>query len=178
MLRLKLTISNRFELVPTEYTRIDRYSTFPQNIKPQKRYYNVNNSTENFVGGWGAFTVYCRRKMDLSDCVDNAITTINVRQGGEFFDIQGMDAMNRIGRYYVCQGRRYLTTLSQQKPYIYLGGKKREFPSYLLVDNLDDLKKTVHFELTWSDNVSMFLTGNVGQWIYLEFNIYDDDKDE
>ena len=178
MLRLKLTISNRFELVPTEYTRIDRYSAFPQNIKPKKRYYNVNNSTENFVGGWGLFTVYCRRKMDLSDCVDNAITTINVRQGGEFFDIQGMDAMNRIGRYYVCQNRRYLATLSQPRPFLYLGGKKRELPSYLLVDNIDDLKKTVHFELTWSDHVSMFLNGNVGQYIYLEFNIYDDDKDE
>ena len=106
-------------------------------------------------GGGGGFTVYCRRKMDLSDCVDNAITTINVRHGGEFFDIQGMDAMNQIGRYYVCQNRRYLATLSQPKPFLYLGGKKREFPTYLLVDNIADLKKTVHFELTWSDNVSM-----------------------
>jgi hypothetical protein len=84
--------------------------------------------------------------MDLSDCVDNAITTINVRHGGEFFDVNGMDAMNRIGRYYVCQNRRYLVALSQHKPSLYLNGKKKEFPTYLLVDNMADLKKTVHFE--------------------------------
>jgi hypothetical protein len=134
MLRLTLTISNRFELAPTEYVLIDRYGAFTQNIKPKKRYYNINNSDANFVGGWGGFTVYCRRKMDLSDCVDNAITTINVRHGGEFVDIQGMDAMNQIGRYYVCQNRRYLATLSQPKPLLYLGGKKKNFPRiYLLI---------------------------------------------
>jgi hypothetical protein len=178
MLRIKLVISNHFELVPTEYVLIDKYNAFTQNIRPKKRYYNVNNSHANFTGGWGGFTVYCRRKMDLGNCVDNGITTISVRNGGEFFDVKGMDAMNLIGKYYVCQDRRYLATLSQPNPSLYLNGKKREFPTYLLVDNLVDLKATVHFEITWSDNVSMQLLNNVGQYIYLEFNIYEDDEDE
>ena len=36
----------------------------------------------------------------------------------------------------------------------------------------------MHFELTWSDNVSMQLKNNVGQSIYMEFNIYEDEEDE
>jgi hypothetical protein len=178
MLRIKLVISNKFELEPTEYFLIDRYNAFTSNVKPKKRYYNVNNSDENFVGGWSAFTVYCRRKLDLSDAVDNAITTINVRNGGEFYDVSSMDALNLHSRYYICQDRRYLASFSQPKPSLYLNGKKREFPTYLLVDNLDDLKKTVHFEITWSDNVSMQLKNNVGQFIFLEFNIYEEEEEE
>jgi hypothetical protein len=50
--------------------------------------------------------------------------------------------------------------------------------TFLLVTNLTDLKRTVHFELTWNDNVSMQLSNNVGESIELEFNIYEDEEDE
>jgi hypothetical protein len=116
--------------------------------------------------------------MDLSDCVDNGITTINVCNGGEFFDVQGIDALNQIGKYYVCQERRYLATMAQFNQNQYVHGKKKELATFLLVNNLTDLKRTVHFELTWSDNVSMQLKNNVGQSIYMEFNIYEDEEDE
>lgn len=111
--------------------------------------------------------------MDLSDCVDDAYTTIKVGRGGEFYDVKGMDALNQIGKYYICQDRRYLATLKQFSPEIYWHGRKRELPSFLMVNNLDDLKRTVHFELTWNDDVSMALKNNVGQVINLEFNIFD-----
>jgi hypothetical protein len=173
-----LTISPRFELEPTDYVLIDKYQAFTQNIKPKKRYYNANVLIANFIGGWSGCTVYYRRKMDLSDCVDNGITTIKVRNGGEFFDVQGMDALNQIGKYYVCQERRYLATMSQFNQKQYVHGKKKELATFLLVNNLTDLKRTVHFELTWSNNVDMFLKYNVGQQIYMEFNIYEDEEDE
>ena len=56
--------------------------------------------------------------------------------------------------------------------------EKKELPTFLLVTNLADLKRTVHFELVWSDNVSMQLKNNVGQSVELEFNIYEDEEDE
>jgi hypothetical protein len=173
-----LTISPRFELEPTDYVLIDKYQAFTQNIKPKKRYYNANVLIANFVGGWQGCTVYYRRKMDLSDCVDNGITTIKVRNSGEFFDVQGIDALNQIGKYYVCQERRYLATMAQFNQNQYVHGKKKELTTFLLVNNLTDLKRTVHFELTWSDNVSMQLKNNVGQSIYMEFNIYEDEEDK
>jgi hypothetical protein len=88
MLRIQLTVSPRFELLPTQYVLIDKYQAFTQNIKPKKRYYNANYLKANFSGGWLACTLYFRRKMDLSDCVDNGITTTKVRNGGEFFDVK------------------------------------------------------------------------------------------
>ena len=154
MLRIKLVISTQGEFVPTEYFLTDKYNAFTTNVRPKKRYYNVNNSSTNFVGGWSAFTMYCRRKMDLVDAVDQADTTINIRYCGEFHNVWGVDRITQHSKLYICQDRRYLASFSQQKPAIYHNGKKREFPSYLLVNNIDDLKKTVHFELTWSDNVS------------------------
>jgi hypothetical protein len=42
---------------------------------------------------------------------------------------------------------------------------------------LADLRKTVHFELTWSDNVAMQLTGQVGNVIDMEFNIYAEENE-
>ena len=122
--------------------------------------------------------------MDLADVADHGITTINVRNGGEFYDVLGVDRMFVFVwtvcfvKLYVCQDRRYLATFSQPKPSLYLNGKKREFPTYLLVNNIVDLKRTVHFEITWGDNVSMQLKNNVGQFIFLEFNIYEEDEDE
>jgi hypothetical protein len=116
--------------------------------------------------------------MDLADVADHGITTINVRNGGEFYDVLGVDRLTQHSKLYVCQDRRYLATFSQPKPSLYLNGKKREFPTYLLVNNIVDLKRTVHFEITWSDNVSMQLKNNVGQFIFLEFNIYEEDEDE
>jgi hypothetical protein len=110
--------------------------------------------------------------------VDRGITTIKVRNGGEFFDVNGMDALNRLGRYFVCQERRYLATFKQFSQQQYLHGKKKELATFLLVNSLVDLKRTVHFELTWSDNVSMQLSNNVGQSVEVEFNIYEDDEDE
>jgi hypothetical protein len=178
MLRIKLVVSAGFALEPTEYLLIDKYQAFTQNIKPKKRYYNANHLKANFLGGWAAFTIYYRRKLDLADCVDNAITTIKVRSGGEFFDVNGMDALNQTSRYFVCQERRYLATFKQASQQQYLHGKKKELSTFLLVNNLADLKRTVHFELTWSDNVSMQLSNNVGQSVELEFNIYEDDEDE
>ena len=180
MLRIKFVISATAELEPTEYFLIDKYQAFTQNIKPKKRYYNANSLKAGFTGGWGGFTLYYRRKLNLSDCVDNGITTIKVRNGGEFFDVNGMDALNQTGRYFVCQGRRYLATF-RQVPGIqeqYFHGKKKELATFLLVNNLADLKRTVHFEMVWSDNVSMFLTNNVGESVDAEFNIYEDDEDE
>jgi hypothetical protein len=180
MLRIKFVISATGELEPTEYFLIDKYQAFTQNIKPKKRYYNANYLKANFAGGWSAFTLYYRRKLNLSDCVDNGITTIKVRNGGEFFDVNGMDALNQLSRYFVCQERRYLATFRQvpNTQQQYLHGKKKELATFLLVNNLADLKRTVHFELTWSDNVSMQLTNNVGQSVEAEFNIYEDDEDE
>jgi hypothetical protein len=178
MLRIKLVISAKNELVPTEYLLIDKYQAFTQNIKPKKRYYNANLLKANFVGGWSGFTLYYRRKLDLSDCVDRGITTIKVRNGGEFFDVNGMDALNQLGRYFVCQEKRYLATYSQFNQSLYLHEKKKELSTFLLVNNLADLKRTVHFELTWSDHVSMQLINNVGESLELEFNIYEDEEDE
>jgi hypothetical protein len=120
-----LSVSPRFELEPVEYVLIDKYQAFTQNIKPKKRYYNANTLIANLVGGWSGCTVYYRRKMDLSDCVDNGITTIKVRNGGEFFAVQGMDALNQVGRYYVCQEKRHLATMSQFSQKQYIHGKKR-----------------------------------------------------
>jgi hypothetical protein len=68
-----------------------------------------------------------------------------------------MDALNQIGKYYICQERRYLATLKQFNQIEYLHGKKKELATFLLVNNLIDLKRTVHFELVWSDNVAMQL---------------------
>jgi hypothetical protein len=180
MLRIKFVVSTTGELEPTEYFLIDKYQAFTQNIKPKKRYYNANYLKANFTGGWQAFTLYYRRKLNLSDCVDNGITTIKVRNGGEFFDVNGMDALNQLSRYFVCQERRYLATFRQvsNTQQQYLHGKKKELATFLLVNSLVDLKRTVHFELTWSDNVSMQLTNNVGQSFETEFNIYEDDEDE
>ena len=178
MLRIKLTVSDKKELEPTEYLLIDKYQAFTQNIKPKKRYYNPNYLKANFVGGWSGCTLYCRRKLDLSDCVDQGITTIKVRNGGEFFDVNGMDALNQLGRHFVCQERRYLATYNQFSQSLYLHGKKKELPTYLLVTNLADLKRTVHFELVWGDHVSMQLVNNVGESMELELNIYEDEEDE
>ena len=123
-----LTVSPRFELEPVEYVLIDKYQAFTQNIKPKKRYYNANTLIANFVRGWSGCTVYYRRKMDLSDCVDNGITTIKVRNGGEFFDVQGMDALNQVGRYYVCQETEDLIRNN-----IYMEKKKNWPHFYLLI---------------------------------------------
>jgi hypothetical protein len=179
MLRIKFVVSATGELEPTEYFLIDKYQAFTQNIT-KKRYYNANYLKANFTGGWQAFTLYYRRKLNLADCVDNGITTIKVRNGGEFFDVNGMDALNQLSRYFVCQERRYLATFRQVSniQQQYLHGKKKELSTFLLVNSLVDLKRTVHFELTWSDNVSMQLTNNVGQSVEVEFNIYEDDEDE
>ena len=73
--------------------------------------------------------------------------------------------------------KTYLTTIKQTNPEVYQQGKKRKIPSFSFVNNLDDLKKTVHFELTWSDNVAMHLTGQVGNVIDMEFNIYVEEND-
>jgi hypothetical protein len=100
-----------------------------------------------------------------------------VGRGGEFYYVNGMNALKQIGKYYVCQERRYLTTIKQTSPEIYQQGKKRKFPSFLFVNNLNDLKKTVHFELTWSDNVAMTLKQQVGNVIDMEFNIYVEDEE-
>jgi hypothetical protein len=178
MLRIKLIVSSKNELEPTEYLLIDDQA-FTQNIKPRKRYYNANNLKANFVTGWIGCTLYCRRKLDLSDCVDQGITTINVRTGGEFYDVDGMNALNQLGRYFVCQEKRYLATLKEYKQSIYLHGKKQELPTYLLVTNLADLKKTVHFEILWERTTSLhYLANNVGDQVELEFNIYEEEEDE
>jgi hypothetical protein len=88
-----------------------------------------------------------------------------------------MDSLNQYNKYYVCQERRYLTTIKQTNPELYQQGKKRRFPSYLFVNNLKDLKQTVHFELTWSDNYSQTLLNQVGNVIDMEFNIYTDEDE-
>jgi hypothetical protein len=168
MLRIRLGVTNRFELVPTEYVLIDdKYQGFIQNIKSKKYYFSANYLRGGFAGNWTLCTVYFRRKMNLEDCVDGVITSVDVGKGGEFYDVNGMNALNQIGKYYVCQERRYLTN-----PEDYQQGKKRKIPSFLFVNDLDDLKKTVHFELTWSDNVDMSLKNQVGNVIDMEFNIY------
>jgi hypothetical protein len=130
MLRIKLVVSAKNQLEPTEYLVIDKYQAFTQNIKPKKRYYNANYLKANFVGGWSSFTMYYRRKLDLSDCVDRGITTIKVRNGCEFFDVNGMDALNQLGRYFVCQERRYLATFKQFSQQQYLHGKKKSWPHF------------------------------------------------
>ena len=140
--------------------------------KSKKCYFNAIYLKGGFSGSWTLCTVYFRRKMNLEDCVDGTTTSVDVGKGGKFFDVNGMDALNQIGKYYVCQEKRYLTTIKQTNPEEYLQGKKRKIPSFLFVNNLDDLKKTVHFELTWSDNVDMSLKNQVGNVIDMEFNIY------
>jgi hypothetical protein len=173
MLRIRLGVTNNFELVPTEYVLIDdKYQGFTQNIKSKKYYSNANYLKGGFAGNWTLCTVYFRRKMNLGDCVDGSITSVDVGRGGEFYDVNGMDALNKVGKYYVCQERRHLTTIKQTNPEDYQQGKKRKIPSFLFVNDLDDLKKTVHFELTWSDNVDMSLKNQVGNIIDMEFNIY------
>ena len=178
MLRIRLSVSNQFELLPTEYTLIgNKCQGFTQNIKPKKYYFNANYLKGTFAGNWIKCTVYVRRKLDLKDCADNAITRIDVGRGGEFYDVKNIDAQNQIAKLYVCQERRYLTTIKQTNPEIYQQGKKRRFPNYLFVNNLKDLKQTVHFELTWSDNYMQTLLHHAGKVIDMEFNIYTDEDE-
>ena len=178
MLRIRLVVSSQHELLPTEYTIIDdRFQGLTHNIKPKKFYFNANNLKATFVGNWTLCTVFTRRKLDLGDCADNAITRIDVGRGGEFYDVENLDAYTQISKLYVCQDRRYLTTLTQTNPEIYQQGKKRRFPNYLFVSNVDDLKRTVHFELTWSDNYAQTLLHQVGKTIDMEFNIYTEEDD-
>ena len=178
MLRIGLSISNTLELIPTDYALIeDKYQGFAQNIKSKKYRYNANYLKGGFTGNWKLCTVYYRRKLNLGDCVDGAVTSIDVGRGGEFYDVNGMDSLNQTGKYYVCQEKRYLTTIKQTNPEVYQQGKKRKIPSFLFVNNLDDLKRTVHFELTWHDNVAMHLTGQTGNVIDMEFNIYAEENE-
>jgi hypothetical protein len=178
MLRIRLTVSNQFELVPTEYTLIDdKYQGFTNDVKSKKFYFNANYLKGTFTGSWGICGVYVRRKFDMRDCADNAITTIKVGRGGEFFDVKNLDTLTAANKYYICQEKRYLTTIKQNNPELYQQGKKRRFPSYLFVNNLNELKQTVHFELTWGDNYSQTLLHQVGKTIDMEFNIYTDDNE-
>ena len=178
MLRIRLSISNTLELIPTDYALIeDKYQGFAQNIKSKKYRYNANYLKGGFTGNWKLCTVYYRRKLNLGDCVDGAVTSIDVGRGGEFYDVNGMDSLNQTGKYYVCQEKRYLTTIKQTNPEVYQQGKKRKIPSFLFVNNLDDLKRTVHFEITWHDNVAMQLTGQTGNVIDMEFNIYAEENE-
>ena len=178
MLRIRLVVSSQFELLPTEYTIIDdRFQGFTYNIKPKKFYFNANVLKTTFVGNWTMCTVFTRRKLDLGDCADDAITRIDVGRGGEFYDVKGLDAYTQSAKLYVCQDRRYLTTLTQTNPEIYQQGKKRRFPNYLFVSNVNDLKRTVHFELTWSDNYAQTLLFQVGKSIDMEFNIYTEEDE-
>jgi hypothetical protein len=88
MLRIRLGVTAQFELVPTEYTLIDdKYQGFTQNIKSKKYYFNANYLKGTFAGNWVICTVYVRRKRDLKDCADDAITRIDVGRGGEFYDV-------------------------------------------------------------------------------------------
>jgi hypothetical protein len=49
MLRIRLGVTSRFELVPTEYTLIDdKYQGFTQNVKSKKYYFNANYLKEVF----------------------------------------------------------------------------------------------------------------------------------
>jgi hypothetical protein len=115
--------------------------------------------------------------LNIGDSVDGSVTSIDVGRGGEFYDVNGMDILKQNGKYYVCQEKRYLTTIKQTNPEVYQQGKKRKIPAFLFVNNLVDLRKTVHFELTWSDNVAMHLTGQVGNVIDMEFNIYAEENE-
>jgi hypothetical protein len=111
MLRIRLSVSNQLELLPTEYTLIDdKFQGFTQNIKPKKYYFNANYLQANFVGNWIICTVYVRRKLDLGDCADNAITRIDVGRGGEFYDVENLDAQTQIAKLYVCQERHRICT--------------------------------------------------------------------
>ena len=178
MLRIRLVISSEHELLPTEYTIIDdRSQGLTYNIKSKKFYFNANVLKATFTGNWTLCTVFTRRKFDLGDCADDAITRIDVGRGGEFYDVKGLDAYTQHSKLYVCQDRRYLTTLSQTDPETYQQGKKRRFPNYLFVSNIDDLKRTVHFELTWSDNYAQTLLYQVGKTIDMEFNIYTEEDE-
>jgi hypothetical protein len=178
MLKIRLNVSNTLELIPTNYVLVDdKYRGFTENIKSKKKYYNANYLKGVFAGNWTLCTVYYRRKLNLGDCVDGDVTSIDVGRGGEFYDVNGMDALNSKGKYYVCQEKRYLTTIKQNNPEVYQQGKKRKIPSFLFVNNLSDLRKTVHFELTWSDNVARHLTGQIGNYIDMEFNIYTEEKE-
>ena len=178
MLRIRLGVSSQLELVPTEYTLIDdKYQGFSNNVKSKKFYFNANYLKGTFAGTWIICGVYVRRKFDLKDCADNSITTIKVGRGGEFFDVKNLDSLIAANKYYICQERRYLTTVKQHNPELYQQGKKRRFPSYLFVNNLNELKQTVHFELTWGDNYSQTLLHQVGKTIDMEFNIYTDDNE-
>jgi hypothetical protein len=173
MLRIRLSISNTLELIPTDYVLIDdKYQGFTQNIKSKKYHYNANYLKGDFSGNWTLCTVYYRRKLNLGDAVDGSVTRIDVGRGGECYDVNGADTLNQAGKYYVCQEKRYLTTIKQVNPELYQQGKKRKIPSFLFVNNLEDLKKTVHFELTWSDHVATHLTGQTGKISDMEFNIY------
>jgi hypothetical protein len=178
MLRIRLAVSSQFELIPTEYTLIDdKYQGFTNNVKSKKFYYNANYLKGTFAGTWIICTLYVRRKFNINDCADNAITTIKTGRGGEFFDVKNMDTHILANKIYVCQERRYLTTIKQNNPELFQQGKKRRFPSYLFVNNLNELKETVHFELTWADNYDQTLLTQVGNVIDMEFNIYTDDNE-
>jgi hypothetical protein len=178
MLRIRLSVSNTLELIPTDYVLIaDKYQGFTENIKSKKYHYNANYLKGGFSGNWTLCTVYYRRKLNLGACTDGSVTSIDVGRGGEFYDVNGMDALKLKGKYYVCQEKRYLTTIKQTNPEVYQQGKKRKIPSFLFVNNLADLRKTVHFELTWSDNVTMHLTGQVGNVIDMEFNMYAEENE-
>ena len=178
MLRIRLSISNTLELIPTVYTLTDdKYQGFAENIKSKKYHYNANYLKGGFTGNWKLCMVYYRRKIDLGGCIDGSVTNIDVGRGGEFYDVNGMDVLKQKGKYYVCQEKRYLATIRQTNPEINQQGRKRKIPAFLFVNNLADLRKTVHFELTWHDNVAMHLTGQVGNVIDMEFNIYAEENE-
>ena len=146
MLKLELTITDH-EFVPTKYELQDKHQSFPQLLKPKKKFFTVDYAYFNAIGGWDQCTLYCSRKFDITGCENDGIRAIKF--GGEFYDGKNLykDGISKRDKQYFCFDRRFLTKLKQMSPERYFNRKKRELPAYLLRDNLTELKQIVDFHI-------------------------------
>ena len=171
MLRIELQVVDA-RLIVTKYTLSDQYKGFTLNIKPRKRYYLLNNFRTNMT--IQQYQIYYRRKYQFSDCQDGHITTRKYfGKGGEFYEVQGIDAFNNKNVGFGCQKPRYLTTISTAQT---LTEEKRIMPSFMFVSDKRWLNESVHFEIRWSvDSQTGALKPQTGKTITLHFDIFEDE---
>jgi hypothetical protein len=176
MLKLELTVQNH-ELIPTKYS-IENMAKY--RIGARKNFYNVNYVWCNFIGGWAQCYIYYARKFNIGRSENDAIRTVHVDHGGEFYDCLSLyrDGTAKQDPQYMCHDPRLLTPIKQTEPETYYNGGKKELPSFLTPQNLDGLKEMVYFHLIWLDGVSSTLANNNGKKIVLHLNIFHEDVED
>jgi hypothetical protein len=167
-------VINKAELVPTEY-EINDPDNMLSYVQPQLRYFNIANKRSD-IGGFDTCSLWFQRKIDFSGMAKGDTRVVKGVYGtGTITAVGGIKNAPMSNDALQCMrwSKQLLTTFIQLVGNShYIDGTRQKLPQFMLVSDLEQSRKNVHFLLLWGDGKNLHTRSLGGKYLEVTLNLF------